>query len=565
MRVSFLDLRLVLLATTAIGILGARAHASVVSYTGANDGDWKAASNWSNDAVPSATTEVQFTNGNTAELSANATSAGLISTQANPGGIELDGFNLNVTGNTTNDDTFWGDITNSSPTVAKLTFGATASTASQVLDGSIGNNISLVVSGDTLTLGAANSYGNTTVHLGGTLNAAAANALGNGNQVSVDAASTLNSSANETVSSLVNKGTVNITGGLFDATGGFTNGTGTIAVGSGATLATGLATNTVNVLTLGSGGTLALGTNGTVTVSGDFNNLNAGSGSLYNPLANVTGTGIKIDAAGKGTLETISTNGSIPSTALAVGNVHVGATDTFLIENTGTSDPSLRGALTGSSGLSVPATFGAIANGGSVSIPVEVAAAGVLNGSTVTVESNFANIASQNVTLTGTAYNYANPVVQKSGSPGVLTGGGTVYTLALGPVELGSTTVETSIDILNELVGGATSAYTDALDGSFQGQTGGPFTLSGFNGFSGISGGSTTGPLDISFDPTSVGHYSELVILDPISDNGAGLGDTILNSITIDITATAVPEPGTLPILFFGLAGTWLTRRRRRR
>jgi len=50
-------------------------------------------------------------NGNEAELSANGTSAGLISTQTSPGGIDLDRFNLSVAGN---NDTFWGDITNSS-------------------------------------------------------------------------------------------------------------------------------------------------------------------------------------------------------------------------------------------------------------------------------------------------------------------------------------------------------------------------------------------------------------------------------------------------------------------
>ena len=565
MRFSSTNVRLVLAATTAIGIASTGAHATVVSYTGANDGNWDTAGNWSNAKVPTGSEDLQFTNGNTAELSAGGTSAGLISTQTNPGGIELDGFNLSVTGNTTNNDTFWGDITNGSATTAKVTFGANTSTASQTFDGSIGSNINLVVSGDTLTLGAANTYGNTTVSSGGTLDAAANNALSSGNAVSVDATGVLNSSANETVSSLVNKGAVNITGGSFNATGGFTNANGTIGIGNGATLATGASANTVNILTLGSGGTLAVGTNGTVTVSGDYNNLNAGSGSSYNRLANVTGTGVKVDAAGKGTLETISTNGSTPSTTLAAGNVHVGSSDAFLIENTGANDPSLRGAVaTSSSNLSAPGTFGPIATGSNVSIPVEFTAAGVLNGSTLVVESNFSNIANQTVTVTGTAYNYAAPVVQKSGSLGVLTGGGTSYTLALGTFAKGSASVESSLDVLNELLGGATSTYTDALDGSFQGLTG-PFTLAGFGAFSAIGGGSTTGPFDISFDPLSDGFYSEVITLDPVSDNSAGLGDTPLDPITIDLTANVVPEPAALSVLLSGLGGVWFARRRRRR
>ena len=148
-----------------------------------------------------------------------------------------------------------------------------------------------------------------------------------------------------------NTGLVNAISGTINANQGFTGTTGTARIDAAGTLTIG-ANSTVGTLT--NNGTtptaLTLGTNN-ITVSTAYNNANFGTGNSFNNHANVSGTG-QILAAGdvaQAITGAAVTNGTTttPTLTLTIGNVHVGTATTFnyQIRNTGTSGPSLLGAI----------------------------------------------------------------------------------------------------------------------------------------------------------------------------------------------------------------------------
>ena len=93
-----------------------------------------------------------------------------------------------------------------------------------------------------------------------------------------------------------NPGTLNLNAGTMRFVSGTQGPTGTINVASGATYQHDAASTTGF---LNTAGTLNLGAS-TLTVSGDYNNANFGSGNAFNRRANVvtTGTGNRIVAGG---------------------------------------------------------------------------------------------------------------------------------------------------------------------------------------------------------------------------------------------------------------------------
>ena len=101
--------------------------------------------------------------------------------------------------------------------------------------------------------------------------------------------------------------------------------TGNITINAAATLdlSKSGAGSTVGALT--QNGALNLGANN-ITVSGDYNNGNFGTGNSFNKGANVTGTG-QIQAAGN-VVQAVTgsqvTNGTSATPTLALGNLHVG-------------------------------------------------------------------------------------------------------------------------------------------------------------------------------------------------------------------------------------------------
>jgi hypothetical protein len=244
------------------------------------------------------------------------------------------------------------------------------------------------------------------------------------------------------------------------------------------------------------------GAKNTVTVSSDYVNADWGSGNSFNPNANVTGA--NIIAAGTGPFQTITgstvAGGATTTPTLALGALHVGSStsESFAIKNTGTSDPSLRGAvqttgITDSRLSGVTAgNFGPIASGASTgpyTVTFSATSAGKLSGQSIAVVSNFANVPTQTVGLTGAAYHYADPAWSKTGGAGSLSGSGNSYTLDFGTLHNG-VTATADLQILNQLYADdPTGAFTDLLDGSFTTQVvkGAAFDLTGFGSFSGVA------------------------------------------------------------------------------
>jgi hypothetical protein len=442
-----------------------------------------------------------------------------------------------------------------------------------------------------LTLGAGSLSGNGAVAVSGltTLNGATINtggAIAANGGVNLTANSTLNRSltvaSNTTfdvkgdfgvsgAGSITNSGTFQKSVGTGTSTIGTTftnNGTvtaksGTLAFSNGVQGGT-LQTNggsltlggnsTAQALSIGTGsGTLNLGAN-KITVSGDYNNANFGTGNGFDRHANVTGTGA-INAAGSAplTYQQISagdvknmTTGNVTASYGIVG--HVGdknVTGSFQISNaSGTNGVTLRGAVQDSAGGSNWVAAAGDTVNKTVSFNTSTAGA---TSTQVTVVNNFDNTNSQVLTANGVVNNYA--VASFSSNSGSLTGGESSYTFNLGNFAKGSSGIA-SLSVLN--AGGA-AAYTDLLKGDFTVAAGSLFTLSNAS-FASLGGGSSQA-LSLSFNTNTAGSFSDKLTLTYYGFNASGYKEALK---TVDFTVNAsvlapVPEPETWGMVLVGL------------
>jgi hypothetical protein len=197
-----------------------------------------------------------------------------------------------------------------------------------------------------------------------------------------------------------NTGAVNVNSGTLAFSQGLQGTTGNVTIASGATLDVSAGANGSTASTLADNGVLVLGTNN-FTISTDYTNASFGTGNSFSPRASVQGTGQLLAAGNTGQSLTGDVIAGTTGTAtLALGNVHIGGTSTkvFAINNTGTSGPSLRGAIqTGTNGGSITdsrltgsgvtaANFGPLASGsstGNFTVAFTGTSAGALTGQTI--------------------------------------------------------------------------------------------------------------------------------------------------------------------------------------
>ena len=456
----------------------------------------------------------------------------------------------NYAGGTLTGGTYRADANS---TVNLNTAGITTNAATIVLNGT-GSTINTQAGAVETTL--TTNAGGGSLQILANRNYATANDLGNSGAIQLGggtlAPNSLTNTATGTVTgfgavaptngtALANAGTVTAAGGTLTLATGIT-GTGTLAANAGATanLASGPATNAVGILAL-NGGTLALGTNA-VTVSSDYTNTAFGTGNSFNKRADVTGTGA-VNAAGntaQAVTGTTVVNGTTATPTLNLGDFHTtdaahatgGATATFQVANTGTTGPSLRGAIqtTGItdgrlSGSGVTAgNFGPVAPGTSTSYTVNVAgsSAGALTNQSIHVANNFSNVAEQTVAITGTGYNYA----QATNATGP--------TVNLGNFRVG-TAQSATLDIGNTA---PTGAYTEKLDGA-AGATTGNATASG--SFTGLAAGSSSNAIAVGLNTATAGAKAGTATLN-FTSNAAGvdsLGNSALPSQTVAVTGNA--------------------------
>ncbi|MCK9687941.1 beta strand repeat-containing protein [Scleromatobacter humisilvae] len=326
------------------------------------------------------------------------------------------------------------------------------------------------------------------------------------------------------------------------------------------------------------GGTLALATNGDITqgklvigaagsavtldghnviITSDYTNAQSGSGNAFDRHAAVTGAGSIV--AGGNAAQAITgagiTNGSTTNATLTLGNVRVGAnTVDYRIANTGTSGPTLRGAIQTSvnganitdsrlSGAGVTAanynTGGPGANTGDLGVTFTVTSAGTLaplTGQAINLRSNFDNIADQKLNI-----------VLASGAAAYQAAAGQIQTPSLnfGTVQVGQT-VSQGLVIRNTASGAA--GFVEDLNAAFGASNGtGASLITGTGSLNGILAGtsstSANGAMTVTVNTAAAGTVNGSITVDyttagKVNGVSNGLGTASVGSENYGVAGT---------------------------
>ncbi|MEI6334324.1 MAG: choice-of-anchor D domain-containing protein, partial [Methylococcaceae bacterium] len=240
------------------------------------------------------------------------------------------------------------------------------------------------------------------------------------------------------------------------------------------------------------------------------------------------------------------------------GASHVGdsVSQTLTVSNTETADGysekldasfgTATGAIT-SSGVASLIAAGS-SNSSTMSVGIDTATAGAKSGnvdvnfnSNGTGTSGLATISnrSQNVSVSGDVYNYANIGLQHVSGGSTWDSGS--LTLDFGTFIQGSGTQTSIFSLANN--GGLNSLYTDLLDGNYTFKLGSTFS-SNVSNFTNLAVGSSLTNLDFLFDTSVVGIHGGSVLLASNGHNASGYTGA-LDAMTINFTGTvsAVPVP----------------------
>jgi hypothetical protein len=333
---------------------------------------------------------------------------------------------------------------------------------------------------------------------------------------------------------------VEANGGTLVAEGGVQGTAGTVQIDSGATLDLSNSPTASSAAILTQNGSLKLGSQN-ITVSQDYTNANFGAGNSFNRRADVTGAG-QILASGNvaQALGGNVTGGTTATPTMTFGNVHVGSSTTqdYTIENTGTSGPSLRGAIQTSvnggnltsaalSGAGVTASnWGPVQTSNATSdlgVTYAPTSAGALSGQAVHIANNFDNVASQTLSIAGAAYDYANPTI------------GSTQPINVGNYHVGATVTQQAVSLTNTTITNA--AFQEGLNASIGGATTGVTTNGG--SLTNLAAGSTdSSSLKVGISTATAGAISGTATLSLASTGvtTSGLGITALPSQTVSVT-----------------------------
>ena len=359
-----------------------------------------------------------------------------------------------------------------------------------------------------------------------------------------------------------NDGLVRANGGTISAANGIVGSAGAIQIDADAGLENGAASS---ANTLAHNGSAADSLNlqaFDITVHGDYTNANFGEGNAFVSRAKVIGNG-QILAAGD-VAQHLSGDVSDGNTANAVldfGNVHVGDLNTlnYRIANVGSVGPALRGALQtsvnggslndarlGGSGVTA-ANFGPIGTGtesNDLGVVFDATSAGALVGQVVHAENNFDNVIGQDLTITGAAYRYANPVI-------------TPTTITLANVHVGDVS-EQALNVLNDV---PDDGFSEALNASFGINSGDAVNNVGTINLLGPSAVNNSA-LVAGINTSTAGAKVGTVTIDLVSDGSGSseLGLTNLSSQMVNVTgnvfrfasANASPDPIVLANVHIG-------------
>jgi hypothetical protein len=373
-----------------------------------------------------------------------------------------------------------------------------------------------------------------------------------------------------------NSGIVNANAGVLNLSNGIQGATGAVNIGTGGTVVLGAASTVGTLNHSGSAATgLSLDANN-VTVSADYNNANFGTGNAFNRYANVSRTTGAILAGGDANqaitagFGTSVGGGTTATPTLTIGNVHVGETTyTYHVANTGTSGPSIRGAVqTSGGGANISdgrlsgsgvsqGSFGPIGLAGSESrdVTITIGAAGVyapIAGQAVGIVNNFENLNQQLLTIESAA-------------------GAAAYNLAAA-----AAVTPNPVTLTNQRVGGTNNvaltianiapagSFSEAMNASFGALSGAALTNGG--AISLLAAGNANGSaMAVRLDGSTAGAKSGSVQIDFVSDGTgtSGLGLTQLASQIVTVNGAfyntaqgaASPNPIDLGNFRVGQAG----------
>ncbi len=433
-----------------------------------------------------------------------------------------------------------------------------------VFGSSAGNRIALDGTGTT-TFAAGTTVRGHSGSIGAVLNIGGAQTLVNNGTVHAD-------SAGGTIA--INTHPITNNGMLRASTGTLTvgvplSGTGTLQVDAAGAMNLATGAKTQGQLLMGAAGAaLNLGT-GNLTISSDYTNVGGGTGNAFNRRAGVTGTGQIVAAADAAQAITGAavTNGATTNATLTIGNVRVGANNfAYQIANTGTTGPTLRGALqtsvnggnltdarlTGGGVTAANYNVGAPgANSGDQNVVFTAAAAGALaplTGQVLNLRSNFENIADQKLNI-------------------VLAGGAAAYNAAVGNA------APSPVMVANQHVGGSNTtaltvnntapvgSFTEGLNAAF-GANGGAATHNGGSIALLAGGASNASAMRAGVDTSTAGAKTGTVTLDYQTDGAgtSGLAAASAGSQVLDVSGNVyrLAQPNAIAPIDFGnvLAGS---------
>ncbi|MBS0326997.1 MAG: choice-of-anchor D domain-containing protein [Proteobacteria bacterium] len=298
------------------------------------------------------------------------------------------------------------------------------------------------------------------------------------------------------------------------------------------------------------------------------------NGKVYTPAAASVATttvdfGIVHVGDGGGTLSKgVTVGNGAATTALndvLVGSISAGGTP---FSGSGTLGVGLGAGQSSSTDLNVDLATG---TAGSYS--------GAANLALASHDADLADLAltTSPITLSAQVNNYACAAFGFASGSGGVSGSSSCpndgsqsgsYTLDLGNLIVGSGSFTGVLNLLNDTPL-AQQLFTDDLAGTFSITSGsGIFTLGSlFSGpVSGIAGGTSLGGLDVSFDASNLGSFSELLSFDAHSTNTGGfngdLGKVSLLLTANVVSSAAAPEPGSLALLMIGAAALGFASRR---
>ncbi len=310
-----------------------------------------------------------------------------------------------------------------------------------------------------------------------------------------------------------------------------------------------------------SGGVVAAQQTATPAVGIDAENSGIISGSVGVTLAS-TGAGTSFLADTPLPSATVDLTGTVYATATAqlgtttvdFGILHVGqsgtVTDTVTNMATGSLTDILEGGLAvsligpisgiGSLGAGLPAGESAVFT----FTFAEETLVGVYSGSLPfaftshdTAQPDAAALGATTIDFVGTVENYATAAIEEFSGPGTFSQIGSSYTLDLGTVLQGGTTVSAHLAVLNEAVGPA-----DFLSGNFVPSGSGAFTNAGLS-FADLGAGQSYTGATVSLATNAAGIFTEVLTLASTGSDASGYSGALATE-TLTITGTIASAPG---------------------